>query len=252
MPQPEHHEALIATNAIKTLMDIFKACPLNGKIQRVIVNIAEIFECSGNNMQEVNIIKNKFIKVCLTITVISLFLLNCSCSGPSNIKANDPTSENISAVNQLAYAIPEDTVSSLYNDPNFFKLRNTIPTETLTRLSAYFSDELIKHLKEHNKAVKKWMKQNGKSNLKLPVSEGPIFLSNYEGADTFHVEKAQIDDHYAKVPVSLSINDFMGEFKWQDIAILKQVDNKWLLDNIIFQPNRGDNYNLRDRVSFSE
>ena len=188
-----------------------------------------------------------FTAFAMTIMVLAS---NCTrLSEPKNFRGqNDRYAER----RLLPSRTPEETVKTLYGDATFFNLRNEIPRLVIDRLSPCLTPELKAHLEHHNEKVAAWMTRNKNAGLKLPVSEGPIFLSNYEGADDYQVGKARIDGTLAEVPVSLSITDAMGAFSWVDVAVLRQVKNVWRLDNIKFQPGSGDNYTLRDRIALIE
>jgi hypothetical protein len=61
------------------------------------------------------------------------------------------------------------------------------------RFSHCFTPELVRHFESHNEKVARWLETHKRATLKLPVRAGPIFLSNYEGADSFSVEQATIE-----------------------------------------------------------
>lgn len=147
---------------------------------------------------------------------------------------------------------PEGTVGELYADATFFRVRNSLPPPMVQRFSRCFTPELVKHFESHNANVERWIEQHKDEVLKLPMSEGPIFLSNYEGADTFSVGRASIDGTKAEVPVSFSYTEGSDTFRWIDIVMLRLVDGVWLLDDIQFDPERWDDYTLRKRMSLDE
>jgi hypothetical protein len=144
---------------------------------------------------------------------------------------------------------PEGTVSELYADDTFFDIRNSFPSPMVERFSCCFTPELVRHFQSHNEDVERWMEEHRNETLKLPMSEGPIFLSNYEGADTFSVGRAEIDGARAQVPVVFSYTYGDDTFRWVDIAMLRLVGGVWLLDDIRFDPERWDDYTLRQRVA---
>lgn len=182
--------------------------------------------------------------------IIAILCLNCS--GLYQNSRNDEHVEKPKAATIAPSKTPEGTVKTLYGDTIFFNLRNAIPTDVITHLSPCITTELKTHFERYNEDIEAWMRRNENSGLKLPASEGPIFLSNYEGADSYQIGKASINGRLAKVPVSLSITDSIGSFQWVDIVLLRQVGNVWLLDNIKFQSGRDDNYTLLNRVSLVE
>ena len=149
-------------------------------------------------------------------------------------------------------ADPEGTVGELYADPDFFNVRNAVPPAMLQRLSGCFTPDLVRHFEANAEDVARWLEEHEGEDLKLPMSEGPIFLSNYEGADGFSVGRAEIDGTHATVPVSFSYTAGADTFRWTDVVMLRRVDGVWLMDDIRFDPERWDDYTLRQRVSLDE
>ncbi len=149
-------------------------------------------------------------------------------------------------------ASPEGTVMELYADEIFFHIRNSFPPPMVQRFSRYFTPELISHFESHNADVDRWMEEHKNESLKLPMSEGPIFISNFEGANTFVVGQAKVDASHAEVPVTFSYTEGAESFGWIDIVILRLVDCVWLMDDIRFDPERWDNYTVRKRVALAE
>ena len=147
---------------------------------------------------------------------------------------------------------PEATVEELYADDTFLQIRNSFPLPMVQQFSRFFTPELVRHFQSHNADVQRWMEEHKNETLKLPMSEGPVFLSNYEGADSFSVGRAKIDGTHAAVPVSFSYSDGANTFRWVDVAMLRLVDGAWLLDDIQFDPERFDDYTLRKRIALDQ
>ena len=120
------------------------------------------------------------------------------------------------------------------------------------RFSRWFTPELVSHFESHNERVARWMEEHSDEALKLPMSEGPIFISNYEGADTFSVGQSKVEGAHAEVPVTFSYTEGADTVQWVDVALLRRVDGLWLMDDIQFDPSRFENYTLRERVSLHE
>jgi hypothetical protein len=186
----------------------------------------------------------------IKIVVLAILCISCSCLYSNG--QNEEKAEKLKKATIAPSITPEGTVKTLYSDTIFFNLRNAIPPDVIAHLSPCITTELKTHFESHNEDIEAWMRRNKNSGLKLPVGEGPIFLSNYEGADLYQVGKANINGRFAKVPVSLSITDVMGEFQWVDIVLLRQVGNVWLLENIMFQSGSDKNHTLLNRVSLIE
>lgn len=74
-------------------------------------------------------------------------------------------------------------------------------------------------------------------------------MSNYEGADSVSVGKAQIDKSRARVIVSFTYSEDGMLFLWDSVAALHLVDENWLLYDIYEWES---NWSLRTRVSIEE
>ena len=146
----------------------------------------------------------------------------------------------------------EGTVRELYADEVFFHLRNTFPRPMVQRFSACLTPELIEHLEAHNQDVDRWFAQHADETLKLPMAAGPIFFSNYEGADSFEIGQATTDGTHAQVPVSFTYSEGADTVRWVDVVMLHLVGGVWLMDDILFDPQRWDHYTLRERVALDE
>jgi hypothetical protein len=149
-------------------------------------------------------------------------------------------------------ATPDGTVGELYADKTFFEIRNAFPPAMVQRFSRCFTPELVRHLEAHNADVERWLAAHKDEDLKLPMSEGPIFLSNYEGADSFSVGRAEVDGDKARVPVTFSYTYEGDTLRWVDVAMLRLVDGLWLLDDIQFDPELWDDYTLRKRMALDD
>ena len=148
--------------------------------------------------------------------------------------------------------VPEGTVGELYADEVFFGIRNSVSADILPRFASCFTPELVSHFESHNEDVSKWMKEHAGEALKLPGTEGPIFVGNYEGASTFSVGKGEVNGTYAEVPVSLSYSEGEDTIRWVDIVKLRLIDGVWLLDDIQFDSDRRDFDTLRKRLVLKE
>jgi hypothetical protein len=140
----------------------------------------------------------------------------------------------------------------LFADRTFFRMRNSFPSPMVQRFSRCFTPDLVKHFDSHNRDVGRWIQKHKDEPLKLPVPEGPIFFSNYEGANSFSVGRAKVDDDYAEVPVSFSYTDSRSTVRWVDVVLLRRAGGVWLMDDIRFDPARWDNYTLRKRLALIE
>ena len=147
---------------------------------------------------------------------------------------------------------PEETVRELYNDETFLQARNAVSAAMLLHFQDRFTPDLMNHFETHNVRVERWLKAHEGEALKLPMREGPIFVSNYEGADTFDVGAAKIQGDRADVPVSLSYSEGGDTARWVDVAMLRLVDGVWRLDDIRFDLNGAGDDTLRKRVALDD
>lgn len=146
-------------------------------------------------------------------------------------------------------ANPEGTVAALYADEIFFNLRNSFPKPTTDHLAPCFSQSLLVHFDKSRTAIDAWMSKHRGQMLKLPLGEGSIFLSCYEGGTKFKVGSAVIKGERAEVPVQLVYQEPNAKpYEWTDVAVLVRVGERWLLDDILFAPAERQNYTLRQRV----
>lgn len=144
---------------------------------------------------------------------------------------------------------PEGTVSALYADEVFFNLRNSFPKPTTDHLAPCFSQSLLTHFDKSRAAIDAWMSKHRGQMLKLPLNEGSIFLSCYEGGTKFKVGPAVIKGERAEVPVQMVYQEPNAKpVEWTDVAVLVRVGEQWLLDDIFFEPAERPNYTLRKRV----
>lgn len=204
-----------------------------------------------NNKRERWIIFTSKLVLTPLVVIIALLTLGFSCA-QKNIAIREESTKQQGTIDAPS-TNPEETAKTLYSDTTFFNLRNRISLDVIGYLSPCLTPELENHLKIFNKDLEMWSNKNKNSNLKPPIREGPIFLSNYEGADSHKIGQANIDGQVAKVPISFLLDDVGESFEWQDFAILKKVGEVWLLDDIYFDPDRYDNHTLlKNTVVFSK
>ena len=143
---------------------------------------------------------------------------------------------------------PAVTVKALY-DVGFFDQRHHIDQLALKKLSACLSKELINHIEQCNKKIKVWLTNDENEGLKLPICEGSVCVSNYEGANTFEIGESTIKRLHAEVPILLSYSEAGTTFRWVDVAILRFVDGTWLLDDLLFDKRSST---LRERLKLEQ
>ena len=144
---------------------------------------------------------------------------------------------------------PEDAVQELYADEVFRDARNGLPADQLRRLRDRFTPELVERFESYDRDVARWLAEHKNETLKAPVSEGPVFISNYEGATRFSIGRAAVEGTRAEVPVALSYTEGAETVRWVDVAMLRLVDRAWLLDDIRFDPDGSAGETLRQRIT---
>jgi hypothetical protein len=143
-------------------------------------------------------------------------------------------------------------VRELYADEAFFGARNELPSDQLQRLRTRFTPELVERFESYHRDIAGWLAKHKDEALKAPTSDGPVFMSNYEGANSFSVGQATVDGTRADVPVTLSYTEGADTVRWVDVAMLRRVDRAWLLDDIRFDPDGTAGESLRQRITLRE
>ncbi|MES2506044.1 MAG: hypothetical protein V4599_05035 [Verrucomicrobiota bacterium] len=151
-----------------------------------------------------------------------------------------------------AGSTPEQTVRALYGNEIFFHQRNAIPKQVTQHLQGCFTPSLLAHFNECRTKIETWLVNPKNEGMKLPMSEGSIFLSCYEGGSSFKVGKAVITGDEARVPVLLTYEEAGETYPWVDMAILRKSGGQWRLDDIRFQPNENTERTLRGRITLEE
>lgn len=151
-----------------------------------------------------------------------------------------------------AGSTPEQTVRALYGNEIFFHQRNAIPKQVTEHLQGCFTPSLLAHFNECRTKIETWLADPANEGMKLPMNEGSIFLSCYEGGTSFKVGEAVITGDEARVPVVLTYEEAGKTYPWVDMPMLKRVGSRWLLDDIRFQPLEDIRWTLRGRVSIED
>jgi hypothetical protein len=149
-------------------------------------------------------------------------------------------------------ATAQATAEALYGNAIFFHLRNAFPEFVTNNLGACFTKSLLNHFDKSRAAIDHWKELHKDDQLKLPMNEGAIFISVYEGASQFRVGETNLVKDRARVNIHLSYTEGNDVYEWIDIAIFVQVDGKWLLDEIEFDPANRDGWTLRKRTWLEE
>ena len=144
---------------------------------------------------------------------------------------------------------PEESVKTLYSDEVFFNLRNSFPEAATDHLAVCLTPSLLAHFERSREAIAAWKHAHRNEIMRPPLGEGPIFLSTYEGADSSHVGTARVSGRRAEVPVQLTNRGERQAYRWTDIAIVMKHGDRWLLDDIRWDPQNSGGGGLRDRTT---
>lgn len=150
---------------------------------------------------------------------------------------------------------PEETVRALYRDEIFFNLRNSFPKPVTDHLAKCFTPSLLEHFETNRAKIDRWCEKyrNVKVPMKIPMGEGSIFLSCYEGGTSYRVGRAVIKGSTAKVPVFLTYSERrQKDYHWTDEPILRRVGDVWLLDDIRHDIDEPGDFTLRKRTSLPD
>ncbi|WP_395736747.1 hypothetical protein [Prosthecobacter sp.] len=145
-------------------------------------------------------------------------------------------------------AKPEDTARALYSNEVFFNLRNSFPQPITDYLSPCFSPGLLQHFAQSRADIQEWMTLHKDDLMKLPMGEGSIFLSCYEGGDEFSIGTVKVEGDKAEVTIKLNYHENGKAYPWQDVAVLIRSSGKWLLDDIRFDVEENTGRTLRKRT----
>ena len=193
-----------------------------------------------------------FNKYPLLLVLISILLYSCNSDKQAASKIDQKPPNNKTLFE--SQKDPLNTLETLYSNKSFFDSRNPLTNEDLEKYSLIFSPSLLKSFEESNISIINWSRKNiaSNENLKLPMNEGPTFISNYEGATSYQVLDIEINNEAASAHINFTYHDNSTTVKWYDIAKLVIIGGKWYLDDIQFDPERFDNYTLRSNIAFTE
>jgi hypothetical protein len=147
--------------------------------------------------------KNIFMKLSAIFFLLGTFFLLNSC-------------------NQLK---PDDVVSSFYQSQiHSYDYRNADTSLLYKELRVKISEAKIKETKSV-----KYLKEINSTD-KPDLIEGDIFTSNYEGTKSFKILSCELNENTANVKVEFTYQDL----KWVDEIVVNQVNNKWLIADVIY------------------
>lgn len=143
---------------------------------------------------------------------------------------------------------PEATARALYGTQSFLHQRGTFNRKVVDHFQVCFTSALNKHLYLFSDALEAWKVKHAGQQLKLPLTEGSIFISCYEGCTTYQVGKAIVLGDMARVPVVMKHFEQGEPYGWVDMAVLRRVGKVWLLDEVVFDAGASDG-SLREHLS---
>jgi hypothetical protein len=128
---------------------------------------------------------------------------------------------------------PEAVVQNFYSQ--LLKLKvSGLPNESqLKDLSPYLSARLLDQIENAQKYQEKFKKENPEE--KLPLIEGALFSSLFEGISEFQIGKIESLENGYKVFVHFSYKDsaLSPEItEWQDAVIIKQEGERLVIEDV--------------------
>lgn len=144
---------------------------------------------------------------------------------------------------------PAATAQALYENEVFFHLRNSFEKPVTDYLAPCFSKSLLAHFDRSRAEIEQWFEQYKDDDVKLPLSEGSIFTGTYEGATKFKIGETKHEKHRAQVTIHLTYTEPGSIYEWTDIAVFILSGDKWLLDDILFDPTPNQDHTLRNRTT---
>jgi hypothetical protein len=144
---------------------------------------------------------------------------------------------------------PAGSAKALYKNEIFFHLRNSFEKPITDYLSPCLTTSLMSHFEANQKAMNLWRECYQGSKLKMPMAEGPVFVGCYDGATSFRIGETVMDGDKARVAIHLVYSRWGTRIKWTDFALFKRSADRWLLDDIIFNPSKRHDSTLRKRTT---
>ena len=149
-------------------------------------------------------------------------------------------------------ATPAGSAKALYKNEIFFHLRNSFEKPITDYLSPCLTKSLLSHFEANQKAMKLWRechKRHEGKQVKMPMAEGAVFVGCDDGATSFRIGETVMDGDKARVAIHLVYSSWGTRIKWTDIAVFNRSADRWLLDDIIFNPTKRHDSTLRKRTT---
>jgi hypothetical protein len=147
----------------------------------------------------------------------------------------------------------EAAVKHFYVDLKPLSIRGTVDGDDVDHCSEALTPSYKGAIDAARKGVQAWRDAAKRDperfrNLKLPLTEGPIFTWVYEGGDFARIESVTEagDRGYARVRIHLELAGEKDD--WSDLVILHRVGGQWLIDDILSGIDDSEPVSMRDRL----
>ncbi len=137
-----------------------------------------------------------------------------------------------SSASGLAQSSPQDGATQFYNAYIKLKPRGLPDRRQRRVLWPLLTADLRKMFAAAQREQLKFARAH--PNEKPPWADGDLFSSLFEGANSFKLGEATVNDDYAEIPVQLALIDSRGDSRWTDTVLLKRNKNTWRVSDIIF------------------
>ena len=148
----------------------------------------------------------------------------------------------------------ETAVKRFYVDMEALAIRGTIDGDRVDRcrevLAANYNEAFVaarRELQAWRDAAKRDPVFRNR-NPKLPLREGPLFTSVYEGGAFTKIESFSIAGDRAYAKVRIQMRPIYGGHDWADLVILHRVSGRWLIDDILSRVDDDRPESMRDRL----
>ena len=125
------------------------------------------------------------------------------------------------------------TADGFYQTYLKLKVRGLPTNEQLQQLAPFFMDDILKMFESARQIHDKFVREH--PDEKPPWSDGDLFTSLFEGAQSFRIGKPTTSGDRVEVPVNLSFTGDGATTKWTDVAVLVNTPAGWRIHDILMK-----------------
>ena len=145
----------------------------------------------------------------------------------------------------IAVSTPLATAKTLCALPSF-RARGPLTEAEVNELTPCLTPELAQHLHRCRADISRWMHSHQNTIMKLPFTEGGVFIGCYEAIRRIRVGRVSSTSDTAEV--ELLATTFEG-YHYTSLARMKRAGDSWLLDDI---GGGDDSSTLRRRTDLTQ